>query len=119
MVLAYHGEEYREEELVQLFKPIPDLGTHPTDAVNRLEAMGYHALWFENASLNCLTELLNHQWPIIVFVLAADLPHGKSGLHAMVVIGMENRQVVCLDPALDNEARYDLSFFFAHLGQTR
>lgn len=111
MVLAHHGEEYSEDELAQAFNPIPDFGTHPKNAVTGLEEMGYHALWFENASLERLIELLNNQWPIIVFVMAADLPHGHSGLHAVVVVGIEDKQIICLDPILMNESRFELSFF--------
>jgi ABC-type bacteriocin/lantibiotic exporter with double-glycine peptidase domain len=111
MILAYYGAEYGEEEIVRYFHVFPRLGTAVESVVTGLRAMGYHALWFENASLERLAELLTHNWPVIAFFRAADLPHGRGGLHSVVVVGIENGKVVCLDPALDYESQYELSFF--------
>jgi len=76
-----------------------------------LEKLGYHALWFENANLERLFELLHQDWPVIVFLRAADLPHGQSGLHAVVVGRAEADQVVFVDPALGAEGQLDLDAF--------
>jgi len=61
--------------------------------------MGYHALWFENAALDRMRALLDHGWPIITLLRAADLPHGTAGLHAVVVIGLVGGEITFLDPA--------------------
>ncbi len=111
MVLAYWSKKHDEEELAQAFNTMPVWGTRPENVVAGLEEMGYHALWFENAALERLLDLLDNGWPVIVFLRAADLPHGRTGLHAVVVIGIEGEQVIYLDPNLDDEQRLELSSF--------
>jgi hypothetical protein len=76
-----------------------------------LESLGYHALWFENATFERLLDLLVQDWPVIVFLRAADLPHGRAGLHAVIVVGVEGELITCLDPNLDQELRLELSSF--------
>jgi len=102
MVLAYWGQEHTEEELAQAFDSVPLWGTRPEAVVTGLESLGYHGLWFENANLERLVDLLSHGWPVIVFLRASDLPHGRAGLHAVVVVGIEGESVICLDSKLDN-----------------
>lgn len=111
MVLAHWGQEHSEEELAQALGAVSVWGTRPESAVAGLERLGYHALWFENATLERLLDLLAHGWPVIVFLRAADLPHGRAGLHAVVVVVLEGEQVTCLDPSLDHELRLELSSF--------
>ena len=120
MVLAYWGKEHSEEELASISGTTPVWGTNPGGAVEGLERLGYHALWFENATLERLLDLLDIGWPVIVFLRAADLPHGRAGLHAVVVVGMEDNEIIYLDPQLDFETRLELSRFlraWASLGQ--
>jgi hypothetical protein len=78
-----------------------------------LERIGYRALWFENATLERLLDLLAHDWPVIVFLRAADLPHGHAGLHAMVLVAIGVEQVTCLDPSLDQPLTWALSPFLS------
>lgn len=111
MVLAYWGKEYTEEELAEPFGTVPLWGTRPENVVAGLENLGYHALWFENTTVERLLELLAKDWPAIVFLRASDLPHGRAGLHAVVVVGIEGEQVICLDPALDHPLHLGLSPF--------
>ena len=54
MVLAYRGRKHDEQELVQALGTVRGLGTNPESAITGLESMGYHALWFENATLERL-----------------------------------------------------------------
>ena len=54
MVLAYRGRKHHEQELVQALGTVRGLGTNPESAITGLESMGYHALWFENATLERL-----------------------------------------------------------------
>lgn len=112
MVLAFRGHQYTEAELAQLFNTIPLLGTLPDNVVSGLEAEGYHALWFENATLDRLDALLDHGWPIIVLLRAEDLPHGVAGLHAVVVIALTDEKIVFLDPMRTQATTMDVSDFF-------
>ena len=98
MILAFRGQYHSEAELAQAFNTIPLLGTLPEHVVSSLEGMGYHALWFENATVDRLRALLDHGWPIIALLRAVDLPQGTAGLHAVVVIGVASVEITFLDP---------------------
>jgi ABC-type bacteriocin/lantibiotic exporter with double-glycine peptidase domain len=111
IVLAYRDQEYTEEELARVCGSVPVWGTLPAEAIDGLESLGYRALWFEDASLERLLELLNQDWPVIVFLRAADLPHGQAGLHTIVVSGLEAGYVVGIDPALGDEIQIELNDF--------
>lgn len=111
MVLAGCGREHSEAELVNAFNTVPLWGTRPDNVVTGLENLGCHALWFENAAFERLLELLTAGLPVIVFVRAVDLPHGRAGLHALVAIGFEAEQAICLDPTRDHELRLGLAPF--------
>lgn len=120
MILAYHGHTHTEEELVQAFNTVPGLGTQPHHVVSGLQALGYHALWFERASMDRLKELLASEWPVIVFLRAQDLPYGQTGLHAVVLTGIREDRAIALDPTLDEELALDLTHFdemWANLGR--
>ena len=54
MVLAYRGYTHNEEELTQAFGTGPFLGTPPEKVVAGLQNLGYHGLWFENATMDRL-----------------------------------------------------------------
>lgn len=119
MVLAFHGFAHSETELAHAFRTIPPLGTQPDNVVSGLERIGYHALWFENGTIERLLELLAVNWPIIVFLRAQDLPHGRAGLHAVVIIGIENNQVITHDPSQTEPLHLELNRFakmWANLG---
>lgn len=111
MVLAHWGKEHSEEELAQALGTVAVWGTRPESVVAGLEGLGYHALWFENATLERLFDLLAHGWPVIAFLRAADLPHGRAGLHAVVIVGIEGERVTYLDPNLDHQFSLELSSF--------
>jgi ABC-type bacteriocin/lantibiotic exporter with double-glycine peptidase domain len=112
MVLVFHGRDHSEAELSKVFGTVPWLGTLPENVLSGLEQLGYHALWFENATLERLMNLSAHEWPIIAFLRAADLPHGAAGLHAVVVVEIRDGQLTCLDPNLDHELQLDFDTFF-------
>jgi ABC-type bacteriocin/lantibiotic exporter with double-glycine peptidase domain len=117
MILAYHQSKHAEDELAEAFQTIPFIGTQPDNVVAGLAALGYQAFWFENATVERLLEMLAANWPVIVFLQAQDLPHGRAGLHAVVVIGIENQTVICLDPSLEKEWRPELSSFIQIWGK--
>jgi ABC-type bacteriocin/lantibiotic exporter with double-glycine peptidase domain len=119
MVLAFHGFDHSEAELAQAFKTVPFLGTQPDNVVSGLEHLGYHALWFENGTIERLLELLSANWPVILFLQAQDLPHGRAGIHTLVIIGIENNQVIAHDPSQTRPVRLELNKFakmWANLG---
>ena len=101
MVLAFHGHHHAEDRLAQTFHTVPLLGTLPENVVSGLDEMGYHALWFESATVARLAAILDHGWPVITLLRASDLPHGTAGLHAVVVIALEDDEITLLDPTLD------------------
>ena len=113
MVLSHLGREHTEAELARVCGSIPFAGTSPEAAIEGLEQLGYRALWFENATLERLTSLLEQNWPVIIFLRATDLPHGQSGLHALVLQEIERGQVITLDPALGKEFRMKLNTFLS------
>jgi predicted double-glycine peptidase len=102
-VLDYLGFRHEEAELAQACGSLPAWGTLPSDAINGLEKLGYRALWFENASFDWLLSLLEQDWPVIVFLMAANLSHGKTGLHAVVLSEFQGDQAVFMDPSLGTE----------------
>jgi len=113
MVLAYRGRKHSERELVRALGTVRGLGTNPESAITGLESLGYHALWFENATLERLIDLLGYDWPVIVFLRAANLPHGRAGLHAVVLVKIDDEQTICLDPSLDQPLTLELPIFLS------
>ncbi len=102
MLLAYHGKAYSEQELAAAFGILPLVGTAPHKMVDGLKEMGYQALWFENATAERLLDLYENGWPVIIFLNAADLPHGTAGLHALVLVEIDSKYASFLDPMLKN-----------------
>lgn len=90
---------------------LPPLGTQPEAVEEGLAQLGYHCRWFEGATIAKLRELLLYDWPVIVFVYAADLHRGGSGLHAIVLVEMGERKVIALDPIAKRATQIDISAF--------
>jgi len=111
MVLAYHGKFYSEQELAFAFHTVPLLGTLPENITPALEEWGHHVRWFERGTLEQLTKLLAQNLPVILFVRAKDLPQGGSGLHALVVVRLDHRAAVLLDPTLKKALRLNIKEF--------
>ena len=111
MVLAYHGKQYSEQELAFALQTIPLVGTLPENVAPLLEDWGHNVRWFEHGTIEQLTKLLAQNLPTIIFVRSADLPGGGSGLHALVVIGIEYRSVILLDPTRKKELRLRIKEF--------
>ena len=58
-----------------------------------------------------MKDILAVEWPLIVFLRAQDLPHGRTRLHALVIIGIEDDAIVCLDPTLADRLKISPSSF--------
>ncbi|MCE7989542.1 MAG: hypothetical protein DYG89_50975 [Caldilinea sp. CFX5] len=52
-----------------------------------------------------------HDWPVIVFVYAADLHHGGSGLQAIVLVEMGDHKAIALDPMAKRATQIDIRAF--------
>ena len=111
MVLAYRGKIHSESEIARACGTVILRGTRPEEAVEGVQKLGYRALWFENADLERLVNLIEHRWPIIVFLRASDLPHGKYGLHCVVVVGIDDERVLMLDPRLGAHFEFPVAEF--------
>ena len=107
MVLAYRGRLIEEATIAAACGTAPLRGTQPEKAVEGVQQLGYHALWFEDAALSRLQDLIAHDWPVIVFLRARDLPAGKHGLHGVVVAGVESDNVIIADP--QSNSRYTMA----------
>ena len=75
MVLAYLGQNFSEKFLAAALGTAPGWGALPEDAEDALAMLGYSARWFENATAERLEQLLANNFPVILFFLAAGLPH--------------------------------------------
>ena len=63
------------------------------------------------ATFEMLSEWLQHGVPMIVGIAADDLAYGVTGGHAVVVCGIEQGQVIVVDPAIGAERRLELETF--------
>ncbi len=111
MVLAYLGDEQPERKLAIAFQTTPGWGTLPEHVEAALTTWGYQVRWFENATLERLEQLQANTFPMIAFLRAVDLPHGTGGLHAVVIVDIDEHCVTCLDPVLDHDLKLDLAEF--------
>jgi ABC-type bacteriocin/lantibiotic exporter with double-glycine peptidase domain len=107
MILAYRGKTHSEHELALAFQTVPDLGAPPENVEPALKLFGYQVRWFENATLERLELLLAHDWPVILFLRAIDLPQGRGGLHSIVLGEIDDRYVTCLEPMLDDNLQIE------------
>lgn len=74
MVLAYRGQLVEEAEVAAACHTTPLRGTLPERAVEGVQQLGHHALWFENANLGRLQDLISHSWPVSSFCERATFP---------------------------------------------
>lgn len=111
MVLAYLGDEQPEKKLALAFQTAPGWGTLPEHVETALMIWGYRVRWFEGATLERLEQLHANHFPVIVFLRAVDLPHGTGGLHAVVIVDIDEQAVTCLDPVLDHDLKLTIAEF--------
>ena len=111
MVLAYLGDEQSERKLAIAFQTAPGWGALPEHVETTLAGWGYQVHWFENATLERLEQLHANAFLVIAFLRAVDLPHGRGGLHAVVIVDIDDRSVTCLDPMLDDDLKLGLAEF--------
>lgn len=111
MVLTFLGDDRPESELALAFQSVRDWGTLPEQIEATLITWGYRVRWFEGAPLERLEQLQTNHFPVIAFLRAADLPHGTSGLHAIVIVDIDEQFVICLDPVLNQDLKLAIAEF--------
>lgn len=111
MVLAFLGDDQPERKLALAFQTTPGWGTLPEHIETALMTWCYRVRWFESATLERLEQLHANNFPVIAFLRAVDLPHGTGGLHAVVIVDVDDQFVTCLDPMLDHDLKLPLAEF--------
>lgn len=109
-VLSALGSDYPEDELARACHT-EATGATLRDASTAARSLGFTALYMPEATFDVLTGWLEQGVPIIVGVAADELAYGASGGHAMVVCGMEEGEVVTVDPAIGGQRRLALDAF--------
>jgi len=106
MVLEYYGVKEEEEKLSNLCST-SWRGTSVRNLVEGAKKLGFGARW-DTLKLEAIKELIGKGIPVVVYVDAEPLT-GRSGIHANVVIAIEE-DVTVLDPIL-GERSYPISRF--------
>jgi len=109
-VLAALGAEYSEEELAQACNTEP-AGARLRDAATAARSLGFDALFMAGTTFESLLGWLDQDVPMIVSVAADELAYGAMGGHAIVVCGIEQGEVVAVDPAIGDQRRLPLDTF--------
>lgn len=112
MVADYFGVIHTEAELLPLCGTTPD-GTTPDGIAYAARKLGFRAtITYDEPVI--LTEALNRQQPVIVFV---GIPLAQTPLsleiHAVVVIGINDSTVTFLDPLDGAQHHQSKSDFYA------
>jgi ABC-type bacteriocin/lantibiotic exporter with double-glycine peptidase domain len=110
IVLGALGADYSEEELAEACHTDPSGATF-SDAAAAAQSLGFNALFIPEATWEMLTEWLQRGVPLIVALAADALAYGTTGGHAVVVCGLEEGQVIVVDPAIGAERRLNQETF--------
>jgi predicted double-glycine peptidase len=103
-VLAYYGEEWREDDLAQELKADPDEGTRYGELVRFAHNIGLKAEVRQNMTIDDLAKAVEADHPVIVAIQAwSDHPRNyeddwEDG-HYSVVIGIDDEKVYLMDPS--------------------
>jgi predicted double-glycine peptidase len=89
-----------------------ELGTDHEEAAQGIAFLGFKAIKLENAAFDDLVQFIFKFQPVIVFVNVKHLPYGgQSGVHAVVVNGVEMNRVSFIDPARGEEITIEKDTF--------
>jgi predicted double-glycine peptidase len=103
-VLAYYGEEWREDDLAQELKADPAEGTRYGELVRFARGIGLTAEVRQRMTIEDLTEAVEADHPVIVAIQAwSNKPRSyaddwEDG-HYSVVIGIDDEKVYLMDPS--------------------
>jgi ABC-type bacteriocin/lantibiotic exporter with double-glycine peptidase domain len=110
VVLAALGADYPGDDLARACNT--DLsGATLSDAANAVRSLGFNALFLPEATFEMLSGWLQRGVPMIVGIAVDDPVHGVTGGHAVVVCGIEQGQVIVVDPAIGAERRLEVEMF--------
>lgn len=109
VVLAALDADYPEDDLAHACNTDPS-GATLSDAASAVRSLGFNALFLPEATFEVLSEWLQHGVPMIVGIAIDDLVHGVTGGH-VVACGIEQGQVIVIDPAIGAERRLELEKF--------
>ena len=100
MVLGYLGRPVRYARLMKLLDITPDLGA-PASNVKRLAKLNV-SIEYGTGAMSNLTSYLSQGIPGIAFVHTVYLSYWPEAVrHAVVVVGVDERQVYLNDPFFD------------------
>lgn len=103
-ILAYYGEEWREDTLAREVKSDPEEGTNYREIVRFARSKGLTAEAREKMSIDDLARAVKEQRPVIVAIQAwVDRP-GKyaddwDDGHYCVVVGVDDENIYLMDPS--------------------
>jgi predicted double-glycine peptidase len=103
-VLAYYGQEWREDSLAQELKADPDNGTDYREIVRFAREKGLQVECAENMTVEDLRRAADQDRPVIVAIQAwGDHPEsyaeGWEDGHYSIVVGVDGRNVYLMDPS--------------------
>jgi len=99
-VLHHFGIQLSEKAIGEARHTTP-LGTDREETEAGLVALGFKAASFKEAVFDTITQHLQTQRPVIVFLSVNHLPYAVSlaGMHAVVVNSCSPQSVSFIDPA--------------------
>ncbi len=110
VVLAALHTDYPEDKLARACNTDPS-GATLSDAASAVRSLGFNALFLPEATFEMLSEWLQQGVPMIIGIAVDDPVYGVTGGHAVVVCGIEQGQVIVVDPTIGAERRLELESF--------
>lgn len=102
-ILAYYGDEWREDTLARELKSDPEQGTNYREIVRFARENGLTAEARQGMSIADLAHAVKEKRPVIVAIQAwADQPRAYAGWedgHYCVVVGIDDANVYLMDPS--------------------
>ncbi|MBN1887197.1 MAG: C39 family peptidase [Thermoflexales bacterium] len=100
MVLAHLGIVASQDDLARQMGLRSHIGI-PYSRIMRLQSPRLQVYYSVRGEMETLRSVLARGLPVILFVQAGELPHwrGQLSQHAIVVVGMGDREARVLDPA--------------------
>jgi predicted double-glycine peptidase len=110
-VLAYYGQEFREDDLARELKSDPEQGTNHQEMVRFARAQGLTVDVFEHMKLEDLRKPVSAGYPVVVaFQAWRDKPVDYAGDwedgHYAIVIGMDTDKIYFMDPSTTGDYTY-------------
>jgi ABC-type bacteriocin/lantibiotic exporter with double-glycine peptidase domain len=101
MILKYYNAPVDYRRLLKVLKTDPNLGTPFPNVVN-LQSLQINVI-YRRGDLMQLYTFVSKGWPVLVPVRTSELPHWREDTkHAVVVVGMDKRDIYINDPAFAN-----------------